>query len=114
MPGPMVGMGAIIECSEGGAPVPYKVLPENMVMATAGPAGCVLDFKPVVNVGTFGKCSILKPPVCVPVIVGPWKPGAPTVLVGGKPAVNKDAKCNCALGGEIKVTFPGPPTTVIP
>ena len=115
MPGPLIlGNTAILECSEGGAKVPIKVLPEAQVMGTTGPVASIADFKPTVNIGPFGKCSILKPPVCAPVIQAPWTEGSPTVFVGGKPALTKDSKCRCTVGGEIKILMPGPPTAVIP
>lgn len=43
----------------------------------------------------------------------PLGTGSPTVLVGGKPAVNNTCKCMCNWGGVIQIVNPGPATTTM-
>ena len=57
--------------------------------------------------------GVLTPQPCVPVTAAPWAPGSPTVLVGGKPAVNNTCKCMCNWGGVIQIVNPGPATTTM-
>jgi hypothetical protein len=45
----------------------------------------------------------------------PWAPGSPTVLIGGKPALNSTSKLMCAyLGGVIQIQMPAALTVMIP
>jgi hypothetical protein len=52
---------------------------------------------------------------CVPATTAPWIPGgAPTVLVGGAPALDALGTLVCAWGGVIKVVQPGQVNTLVP
>jgi hypothetical protein len=103
------------------------VLPVNRVMVGGVPAANIMDYKPFVNIPTFGVCnSILNPatkrppPViftpapCVPNIVAPWAPGSPTVLIANMPALNNMSKAMCMWGGVIQVVTPGQFQTMVP
>lgn len=121
--GNLVCMGAQCQCSFGNAPSSIAVLPNNKVMTNNVPAANIMDNKPMVNVMTFGMCSsmsnptvasataaamgVLTPMPCVPVLTAPWTPGAPTVLIGGQPALNNSSKLICAWGGNISINNPG-------
>ena len=99
------------------------VLPQDQVFCSNLPAATILDNKPMVNVLPFGMCSnpanpmvaaataaalgVLTPMPCIPVTTAPWAPGNPTVLLGGKPALQSDCKLMCSYGGVISVTTPG-------
>lgn len=88
----------------------------NMALAT------IMDNIPMVNIPPFGMCSsmanptvaaataaalgALTPMPCIPVFPAPWAPGSPTVLIGGKPALNNSCKLMCAYGGTVSVTNP--------
>lgn len=114
--------GATLQCSFGAAPSTYNVLPASKVM-TSMPIANIMDNVPMVNVMPFGMCSslmnptvasataaalgVLTPMPCIPVLTAPWTPGSPTVMVGGKPAVNNTCKLMCAYGGVIQVVNPG-------
>ena len=114
--------GAVLACSFGMAPSTMNVLPAARVMS-AMPLATIMDNVPMVNVMPFGMCSslanptvasataaalgVLTPMPCVPVIAGPWAPGSPTVLIGGKPALNNSSKLMCAYGGVIQISNPG-------
>ena len=114
--------GASISCSFGMAPSVLNVLPTARVMSSM-PLACIMDQVPMVNIMPFGMCQsmanptvaaataaamgALTPMPCIPVTTAPWTPGSPTVLVGGKPALNNSCKLMCAYGGVIQITNPG-------
>ena len=123
-------MGAILQCSFGVAPSSLVVLPINRVQVCYMPAATIMDHLPMVNIMPFGMCSapsnpavisataaaggVLTPVPCVPVIPAPWIPGSPTVLVGGKPALNNSSTCLCTWAGVISISNPGGITDNIP
>jgi hypothetical protein len=118
-------MSATLQC------VPFGVAPSTLIVIPKGPpvtvmgmlAATVMDFVPLANIPPFGMCSsianpavsaataaalgVLTPMPCVPVITGPWKPGAMKVKIGVFPALPNTAICNCAWGGVIKIVTPG-------
>lgn len=124
-----VCMGAMLQCSFGVAPSSLVVLPANRVM-TGTPAANIMDGKPLVNVMPFGMCNslanptvasataaalgVLTPMPCVPVTPAPWAPGAPTVMIGGMPALDNSSKLMCNWGGVIQIVNPGQTTVQIP
>lgn len=121
--------GAMMTCALGAAPSTFSATPK-MVMTGNMPAGNILDFVPMVNIPPFGVCmsmanptvaaataaalGVLTPMPCIPVPVGPWKPGAPTVILAGAPALNNTSTLNCAWGGVITFVTPGQFTELIP
>jgi hypothetical protein len=106
------------------------VLPANRVMVGGQPAATIMDYAPMVNIPTFGMCmtptnpqvaaattaalGVLTPQPCIPVVPAPWTPGAPTVLVGGQPALDNTSTAMCTWGGVITITMPGQMTVAIP
>ena len=113
--------GAAITCTFGMAPSVLNVLPAARVMSGMALA-TIMDNIPMVNIPPFGMCSsmanptvaaataaalgVLTPMPCIPVFPAPWAPGSPTVLIGGKPALNNSCKLMCAYGGTVSVTNP--------
>lgn len=124
-----VTSGAQLMCSFGMAPSVLNVLPTGKVLGSNAPAACIMDNQPMVNIMPFGMCSsmanpqvaaatsaamgVLTPMPCMPVIAAPWAPGSPTVLIGGKPALNNTCKCMCNWAGVIQIVSPGLATTVM-
>ncbi|MEG0689187.1 MAG: DUF4280 domain-containing protein [Hungatella sp.] len=114
--------GAALQCSFGVAPSILNVLPAAKVVSTM-PVATIMDNIPMVNIAPFGMCSslmnptvlaattaaagVLTPMPCIPIFPGPWIPGAPTVLIGNKPALNHSCSLMCAYGGMIKIQNPG-------
>ncbi len=114
--------GAVIRCSFGMAPSTLNVLPAARVVSTM-PLAAITDNIPMVNIMPFGMCQsmanptvasataaalgVLTPMPCIPVIPAPWASGSPTVLIGGKPALNNSCKLMCAYGGVIQIDNPG-------
>jgi Domain of unknown function (DUF4280) len=120
-----VCMGATLQC------IPFGVAPSTLIVIPKGPpvmvngmlAATIMDFAPIANILPFGMCTsianpmvaaataaawgVLTPMPCVPVIVGPWKPGALKVKINKIPALSDVSICNCAWGGVVKVVFPG-------
>jgi hypothetical protein len=125
----LVTAGAMMMCPFGAAPATLNVLPTNKVMAGT-PAATIMDHAPMVNIPTFGVCmslanptvasataaalGVLTPMPCIPATSAPWVPGAPTVMIGGMPALDSTSKCICNWGGVIQIGFPGQVTTNIP
>lgn len=128
--GQQVVAGALLQCSFGAAPSSLVVLPANRTMAAGPPAANIMDFAPIVNIPPFATCmsmanpmvaaataaalGVLTPMPCMPVTVGPWIVGAPTVLLGGMPTLNNSSKCMCAWGGVISINFAGQVTVQVP
>ena len=121
--------GAMLTCSFGMAPSVLNVLPVARVVSNT-PLATIMDNVPLVNVMPFGLCQnpanpavaaataaamgVLTPTPCIPVIPGPWIPGSPTVLIGGKPALNNTCKLMCAYGGVIQITNPATTNIQVP
>ena len=124
----VVTNGAMMACSMGLAPSVLSVLPTKRLMGSSLPVATITDIVPFVNIAPFGVCtSILNPTVaaataaalgaltpmpCIPTIVAPWSPGAPTVLAGNIPALTNLSMCNCAYAGVITITSPGQVTVM--
>ena len=121
--------GAMLTCSFGMTPSVLNVLPVARVVSNT-PLATIMDNVPLVNVMPFGLCQnpanpavaaataaamgVLTPMPCIPVIPGPWIPGSPTVLIGGKPALNNTCKLMCAYGGVIQITNPATTNIQVP
>jgi hypothetical protein len=128
MGGPQVIATAALQCSFGVAPSTLTVLPISRVLVEGRPAATIMDMLPIVNIPPFGMCSslanptvaaataaalgVLTPMPCVPVMAGPWSPGAPKTLIGGKPALTAGATAMCSWAGVVTVTFPGSTRTM--
>lgn len=122
--------GAMLKCSMGMAPSTFMVTPEHMVQTSNQPAANIMDNIPMKNIMPFGMCKspanpavaaataaamgVLTPQPCIPVIPAPWVVGAITVLLDGKPALDKPSKLMCAWAGIIEVQQPGQQTHEIP
>lgn len=122
--------GATLMCSFGLAPSQLTMLPVDRVMTSSQPAATIMDHQPLVNVMPFAMCmspanpavaaataaalGVLTPQPCLPMTVTPWVPGAPTVLLGGKPALDNTCQLMCLWGGMIQVTVAGQFTELIP
>ena len=122
--------GAVLTCTFGVAPAQLTVLPLDRVMTSSQPAATIMDYQPMVNVGSFAMCitptnpmvaaataaalGVLTPQPCIPMTMAPWVPGAPTVLQGGKPTLDNTCQLMCMWGGVITVTVPGQFTEMIP
>ena len=127
--GLQVCMGASLMCSFGAAPSSLVVLPMGRVL-TQTPAATIMDHLPMVNVLPFGMCSSLANPTvaaataaalgaltpmpCIPMTTAPWIVGAPTLLIGDKPALNNSSTLMCNWGGVIQITMPGQTTVQVP
>ncbi len=125
-----VVMGAQLQCSFGAAPSAMVVLPSNRTMAGGVPAATIMDHVPLMNIMPFAMCQspanpmvaaataaalgVLTPMPCIPATAAPWVPGAPTVLIGGMPALDNNCKLMCNWAGVIQVVSPGETTVMIP
>lgn len=108
--------GGMLKCSFGLAPSVLNVLPINQVFSGT-PAANIMDYKPFLNIPTFGMCtspmnpamalSFGAPVPCVPNITTPWFPGNLTILIGNMPTLGDNSKCICMFGGLISASFAG-------
>jgi hypothetical protein len=94
------------------------------------PLANIMDNKPMINILPFGMCQsmanptvaaataaalgVLTPMPCLPNTIAPWAPGAPTVTIGGSPALNDSSKLICMWCGVIEIQNPGQNTVKIP
>ena len=122
--------GAQIRCSFGTAPSSLTVLPAARVAIEQQPAANIQDNVPMMNVLPFGLCTAvtnpqvaaataaalgtLTPQPCIPATTAPWVPGSPTVLVGGKPALQRSCQLLCQWGGVITARNAGQTTVNSP
>lgn len=119
-----VAMMATCQCMFGAAPCPLIVTSQQQVISGAMPLATISD----ITLPTFGTCvstmnpavasilsatGVLVPQPCVPVLTGAWVPGSPTVLIGGKPALNNSSKLMCAYG-TISIVNPSVTTVQVP
>lgn len=122
-------MNAMCQCTFGAAPSPLSLITsQSTVMIMNALAATIMDMPKLPM--TFGMCSsmgnpsvasataaasgVLTPMPCVPACTSPWAPGCPTVLIGGKPALNNTSKCICSYGGVISVTMTPAVTVQVP
>ncbi len=113
---------AMMKCSMGVAPGSLIVI-RPKVMADKKPAANIMDYKPMVNVPTFGMCNAKPNPAviaataaalgtptpapCVPMTTAPWAPGKPKVLIEKQPALDDGSKLMCNWTGVIEITSAG-------
>jgi len=125
---PMVAMGGTCMCTFGTTPGNLTSTSNFTVLVGGRPALTMTDAAPMVNITPFGMCTtpsnpqvaaataaalgVLTPQPCMPVIAGTWTPGAPTVLVGGKPCLTLGSKCMCSWGGVVSIVNPGQLTVI--
>lgn len=105
--------GATLICNSGAVPSKLVVLPVNRTLVGNQPAANINDHIPMVNILPFGACVKLLAP-CVPATTVPWVAGAPTVMLGGVPALDNISVCPCLAGGIVSILEPGQTTTMIP
>lgn len=119
-------MSSVCKCAFGAAPCVLTVSSQSNVMMSNMLAATIMDNK----FPTFGMCSnpanptvasataaaggVLTPMPCTPVIAAPWTPGCPTVMVGGKPLLNKSSVLMCSYGGVIQVNATSAMTINVP
>lgn len=121
--------GGTLMCTMGLAPATFSATPKT-VMTSSMPGGNILDFVPMTNIAPFGMCmspanpmviaatsaalGVPTPAPCIPATVSPWTPGAPTVLVGGAPALDSTSLLTCMWAGVITFQAPGQVSELIP
>ena len=110
-------MTALCKCAFGALPLPLSVSSQQTVKAANMNVATIMDNKfpsfgmcscpsnPAVIAATAAKLGVFSPAPCVPAIVAPWVPGAPTVLVCGKPLLNNSSKLMCMYGGVIQISM---------
>ena len=122
--------GAQLICSFGSSPSTLTVLPINRTTVDNQPEATIQDYIPIVNIMPFGMCmtpsnpqvaaattaalGVLTPQPCIPATTTPWTPGALTVQIAARVALDNISTCSCMWGGVITILYPGQPTKNIP
>lgn len=115
-------MTATLMCTMGIGPSQLVVPPTNRVFAQGQVAANIMDHVPLVNLMPFPMCNsianpivaaataaklgVFTPAACLPNTPAPWTPGAPTVRLGGMPALDSTSRCTCVYGGMISIVNP--------
>jgi hypothetical protein len=102
----------------GNKPSVIKATP-GPVVATA-PVCTIMDFKPQVNIASFGMCKsptnpavqaataakqgAFTPAPCIPATTTPWSPGSITSRINGLAVLTDASTCKCTWAGVIAVT----------
>ena len=114
----------MLQCTMGIAPATLTVIPMGQpVQSSNMMAATIQDYKPMVNIATFGMCQspanpqvsaataaalgVLTPMPCIPMTVAPWMPGAVQTQVNNQPALTDACTCMCNWAGTISVTMAG-------
>ena len=114
-----VSMGAKLSCPFAMGGQSSLVVQRPMCLLENSPWANIMDYKPMVNIPTFGMCNslanpqvasataaalgTLTPQPCIPNIVAPWQPGKMDVLVENQPALLNTSTCQCLWGGVITI-----------
>ena len=115
--------GAGLSCSFGDSSGSLTVLPTKRIQLEGNEAASIMDFKPMVNIPNFGNCmslinplvaaatvanqGVLDPQPCIPVILTPWMPGKPDVLMANEPALMDFCLNTCAYMGLLTISNAG-------
>jgi hypothetical protein len=75
---------------------------------------CKAPTNPAVIAATAAASGVFTQAPCVPATASPWVPGSPTVMIGGKAALNSTSKLMCTWLGVISVNFAGQATVNVP
>lgn len=116
----LVVHGAQLSCSKGTSPGSLSILPTVQMTGDDQNIATVDDYKPMVNIPTFGMCTtqanpqvaaatsaaqgVLTPQPCIPVTTSAWSPGASIVTVDGVKALTKDSTVSCQWSGSISIS----------
>ena len=115
----LITQGAMLQCSMGTSPSTLQVTPEKRVNSNQLPVATITDCVPTKNIMPFGMCQsltnpqvqaataaaagALTPQPCLPVTVGAWTPGSPTIKVAGQPVLVPQSQCRCTWGGIVTI-----------
>lgn len=97
--------GAQLECDKGSKPSLLDMPSSHGVYRKDTPQMNIQDFKPMVNIMSFGLCDMTGND-CKP-NTGVWVGGKADVLVENQPALLSNCTTSCTLGGKIKIITDG-------
>jgi len=116
--------GAQLKCTMGTSPNQLILIPKGKLNYLHGELMAnIMDFKPMVNIQSFGQCmslanptvaaataanlGVLHPMPCIPNTQSPWIPGKSDVLESKNPALINDCKLMCMWAGMISINETG-------
>ena len=117
---------ATCQCTFGIAPAPLIATSAITTLALGQPAATIMDLpkvpfgmctcvsNPAVAAATAAAMGVLTPMPCTPLVMAPWVPGSPTVLIGNIPALNSTSKAMCTFGGVIQIAVTPAVTVQVP
>lgn len=100
--------GATLKCSQSDELSFLKA--RNLHMEVDGNyVATVADHEPTENILPFGVCKHpkWKDKPCQPRTPSPWEPGEKSVEFAGEVVLDVQSKCECKIGGTIKIIDPG-------
>lgn len=97
----------VLVCTAGSTPSSLTVTSQIKAKATGKLIGTTGD-NTLLNIGTFGTCSLLGPGPCAPVITPPatWTPGSLKVKCSGQNCILISDTLQCSVGGTISIQSP--------
>lgn len=111
--------GVTLNCTFGDSTVKLQTPGRKSARINGKLQANITDFKPMVNIPSFGKCScrdnptvaaataanhgVLTPMPCVPNTTMPWINGKADVMVDGAPPLLETSKNMCLWGGTISI-----------
>lgn len=105
MPGNVVCMGAMCQCTQGASPTPLTVTSQQIRTIAGMLVATVKDNLPGANITPFGACAASGAP-CAPALPGPWAPGSTIDSIMNLPVLTAASKLVCTVGGEISISNP--------
>ncbi|WP_313073710.1 DUF4280 domain-containing protein [Lacrimispora sp.] len=96
--------GVALSCSMGSCSCCLKVPASRSTDEEGKRQATVMDYKPGVNITSFGTCTRMTPPQpCVPVVLIPWMLKDKKVKISGDIALSDQCVLSCLCGGVIGV-----------
>lgn len=91
---------ATMQCDKGAAPAKLAVTSQQFVRADGKLVATQADCAPLVNIPSFGVCSVTQKS-CVPA-TQPWSEPRSKDTVNGAKKLTDASTCRCSIGGTIR------------
>ncbi|WP_077611779.1 DUF4280 domain-containing protein [Clostridium sp. Marseille-P2415] len=99
--------GCPLTCSMGSSECSLKVPACHGACIGGKNQATVMDYKPGINITSFGICKRMTPPQpCVPVVLIPWLIEDKNYKINGEPVLFNTSVLSCVCGGIIRISRP--------
>lgn len=103
----LVVEGCPLTCSMGSKESCLKVPTCHGACIEGKNQATVMDYKPGINILSFGTCKKMSPPQkCVPVVLIPWMTEDRNYRINGEPVLLDTSVLSCVCGGIIRISRP--------